>query len=375
MKTGDFAEHGATAEVWRAVDASANRAGEALRAVEDMVRFVLDDGQLTRLVKDRRHDLAGALSDGLADRVFLRDVGADVGVGVAAAAPLHRGSVGDVIAANAARAAQALRSLEECAALVSPRAAGRFEPLRYRLYVVERAALAAVRSRDRLVGVQLCVLVDGRDDEAEFDRLVGALLEARVRMLQIRDKRLDARTLAARTSRAIVAARRSPDAAAVVIVNDRADVAAATGADGVHVGESDLPTSLARRVVGPARLVGRTAHDLAEARAAALDGADYLGVGPCFPSETKTFGSYASPTFLREVVAETGLPAFAIGGISRERLDEIVGLGFTRVAVASAVTAAADPGRAAAAIIERLERLARPPASCQAPSPAAEPRP
>ncbi len=365
MKPGDFAEPGATAEIWRAVDASANRAGEALRVVEDMVRFVLDDGQLTRLVKDLRHDLAAALADGLADRVFLRDVGADVGVGVAAAAALDRSSVGDVIAANAARAAQALRSLEECATLVSPRAAGRFEPLRYRLYVVERAALAAARSRDRLDGIRLCVLVDGRENAVEFDRLVGGLLEAGVRMLQIRDKRLDARTLSARTTRAIAAARRRPDARAVVIVNDRADVAAATGADGVHIGASDLPTALARRVVGPARLVGRTAHDLAEARAAALDGADSLGVGPCFPSETKAFGSYASPEFLRGVVTETSLPAFAIGGITCERIDEIASLGFTRIAVASAVTAAADPGRAAAAIIERLERAARPPAPAE----------
>jgi thiamine-phosphate pyrophosphorylase len=352
MKTGDFAEAGATAEAWRAVDASANRAGEALRVVEDAVRFVLDDGQLTSLAKDLRHDLAAVLADGLGDRVLLRDVPADVGVGMAAAAALPRTSVGDVIAANAARAAQALRSLEECVPLVHPRAAGRFEPLRY-----ERAALVAVRARDRLADIRLCVLVDGRADAAAFERLVESLVEAGVRMLQIRDKHLDTPALAARTGRAIVAARRHPDRPAVVIVNDRADVAAATGADGVHVGARDLPVSLARRVVGPARLVGRTAHDVAEARAAALEGADYLGVGPCFPSATKAFDAFASPTFLREVIGETSLPAFAIGGVDSERLDAIVALGVTRVAVASAVTAAADPGRAAAAIIERLERL------------------
>jgi hypothetical protein len=94
-----------------------------------------------------------------------------------------------------------------------------------------------------------------------------------------------------------------------------------------------------------------------------LDGADYLGVGPCFPSATKTFESYASPAFLREVVRETSLPAFAIGGISTERLAEVAALGITRVAVASTVTGAADPGWAAADLIECLGRLAaaRPP--------------
>lgn len=356
MENGDFAQAGATAEVWRAIDASANRAGEALRVVEDVVRFVLDDGHLTRLAKDLRHDLAAVLSDGLSDRVFLRDVPADVGAGVAAAATLPRGSAGDVIAANAARAAQALRSLEECAPLVAAQAVGRFEPLRYRLYVLERSALVALRSRDRLAGVGLCVLVDGRTDLAAFERLVESLLEAGVRMLQIRDKHLDAPALAARTARAIASARRHPDRAAIVVVNDRADVAVATGADGVHVGGADLPTCLARRVVGPARLVGRTAHDIEAARAAVLDGADYLGVGPCYPSATKSFEAYAAPAFLREVAGEIGLPAFAIGGIASDRIDEVAALGISRVAVASAVTEAPDPGRAAAAIIERLGR-------------------
>jgi len=358
MKSGDFAEAGESAEAWRAIDASANRAGEALRVLEDVVRFGLDDGHLTRLAKDLRHDLAAVLADGLGDRVFLRDVPADVGAGLAAAASVPRASVADVIAANAARAMQAIRSLEEFAPLVATRAADRFEPLRYRLYALERAALVAVRSRDRLADVRLCVLVDGRDDAAAFERLVESLLEAGVRMLQIRDKHLDARALAARTSLALAAARRRPDRPALVVVNDRADVAAATGADGVHVGESDLPTALARRVVGPARLVGRTAHDAAEARTAAVDGADYLGVGPCYPSATKAFESYAAPAFLREVVSETSLPAFAIGGISAARLAEVAALGITRVAVASAVTAATDPGRAAAVLIEQLEQLA-----------------
>ena len=358
MKTGGSAESGATAEAWRAIDASANRAGEALRVVEDVVRFMLDDGQLTRLAKDLRHDLAAALADGLGGRVFLRDVPADVGAGMAAAAQRPRASAGDVIAANAARAAQALRSLEEFTPLVDPRAAGRFEPLRYRLYSLERAALVAERSRDRLADVRVCVLVDGRDDAAAFGRLVESLLEAGVRMLQIRDKQLAVPALAARTRLALAAARRHGDRPAIVVVNDRADVAAATGADGVHVGGSDLPTSLARRVVGPARLVGRTAHDVAEARAAAVDGADYLGVGPCFPSATKAFEAYAAPAFLREVVRETSLPAFAIGGISSGRLAEVAALGVTRVAVASAVTGAADPGRAAADIIAGLELLA-----------------
>ena len=349
---------GTATGAWRALDASANRAGEALRVIEDVVRFVLDDAHLTGLAKNLRHELAAVLASGrLAHRIMLRDVSGDVGAGVEAAAALPRATVHDLIAANAARAAQALRSLEEVSRLIEPDAAAAFERLRYRLYVLERGAVGTVRGADRLRGVDLCVLVDGREDARGFERLVESLLEAGVRMLQIRDKDLPVPVLAERARAAVeISRRRHPDGRALVVVNDRADVAAAVGADGVHTGADDLPLAMVRRVVGPRALLGRTAHDLAEARAAVLDGADCLGVGPCFPSHTKSFAAYAPPEFLTAVAREIALPAFAIGGITLERIDEIVALGYSRAAVASAVTGAADPGAAAAALIERLRR-------------------
>jgi thiamine-phosphate pyrophosphorylase len=354
---GGFEQSGATAGAWRAFDASANRAGEALRVIEDVVRFVLDDVLLTGLAKDLRHALAAVLAeDGLRQRVFARDVGGDVGTHLEAAAALPRAAMRDLIAANAARAGQALRSLQELALLLAPAVSGRFEQLRYRLYVLERTALGTARAADRLRGVNLCVLVDGREDAPAFERLVESLLEAGVRMLQIRDKDLGVPVLVDRARRAVaIAARRHPDGRALVVVNDRADVAAAINAGGAHTGADDMPIPLVRRVLGPLALLGRTAHDLAEARAAVTDGADYLGVGPCFPSPTKSFAAFAPPDFLAAVAREITLPTFAIGGITLDRIDQVTALGCTRVAVASAVTGAADPAAAAAAFIERLQ--------------------
>ena len=199
------------------------------------------------------------------------------------------------------------------------------------------------------------MLVDGRADAAAFERLVESLVDAGVRMLQIRDKRLGTPALVDRARRAVAIARRQPAGAdALVIVNDRVDVAAAVGAAGAHVGADDLPVPLARRVLGPSALLGATAHDVAEARAAVAAGADCLGIGPCFPSATKSFGTFAPPEFLRTVATEIALPAYAIGGVTLERLETLRGLGVTRVAVASAVTAASDPAAAARAFIERL---------------------
>lgn len=364
---GEPSPSGATsAGAWRAFDASANRAGEALRVIEDAARFVLDDPFLTQAAKDLRHDLAAILCRGdLPLRAAMRDVPGDVGAGRRAEAALERTTVADLVAANAARAAQALRSLQECAALVAAHTAADFERLRYRVYTLERAALGAVRAADRLEGISLCVLVDGGASDDGFERLVESLFGAGVRMIQIRDKHLPVPLLAARTRTALEIARRHGHDHAgprpLVIVNDRADVAAATAADGVHVGEHDLPTPLARRVVGPCSLVGRTAHTIDEARAAVLEGADCIGVGPCFPSATKSFVTFAPTDFLQGVAGTIGLPTFAIGGITLDRLPELIALGIRRVAVASAVTAAADPAAAARAFIERLATL--PPAA------------
>ncbi|MGI9176931.1 MAG: thiamine phosphate synthase [Pirellulales bacterium] len=367
-RTGGYGAAG----VWRAIDASANRAGEALRVLEDVLRFGLDDQHLTGLAKNLRHDLAGVLAhEDLRSRIAARDVGGDVGVGLEAAASLTRGSLGDLVAANAARAAQALRSLQECAAVVAADTATVFEAIRYRLYTLERAAVVAVDARERLAGVSLCVLVDGRDDAAAFARMMESLVEAGVPMFQIRDKSLPVPVLVDRVRTALAIVRRGGSGERpLLVVNDRVDVAAAVNADGAHVGADDLPVVLTRRVIGPGPLVGRTAHDANEARAAVADGADYLGIGPCFPSATKSFAVHAPPEFLRTVSGEISLPTFAIGGVTAESLPALVELGVSRVAVASAVTRAADPPRAARELIDTLGRLT---AAKSAPQPGSPP--
>ena len=209
--------------------------------------------------------------------------------------------------------------------------------------------------RELLADVSLCVLLDARSDGMEFEQLLTILLEAGVRMIQIRDKSASDAVLLDRGQRAAAVAQRIA-AAAIITVNDRIAVAAATGIDGVHIGADDLPVPLARQLLGSKQLIGRTAHDLNEARAAAAAGADYLGIGPCYPSTTKAFARQASREFLRSTAAEIPLPIFAIGGITPDRLDELAAIGIQRVAVSAAVTAAADPAAAAGRFLEALSR-------------------
>lgn len=221
---------------------------------------------------------------------------------------------------------------------------------------------AGTGPRGGVAAARLCVLLDGGADRDAFGRLVHGLFAVGVPMIQLRDKRLGGALLADRAALAVSIARGfARPAAPLVIVNDRPDVAVAAGADGVHVGAEDLPVGLARRVVGPDRLVGRTAHGIEEAREAVLAGADLLGVGPCFPSSTKAFAHSAPRAFLADVAGTIALPAFAIGGVTLERLAELSALGLGRVAVAGAITGAADPPAVAARFLERLGAAPRTP--------------
>jgi thiamine-phosphate pyrophosphorylase len=207
-------------------------------------------------------------------------------------------------------------------------------------------------SRDRLASVSLCVLVDGRASAETFEALVANLVKAEVGMIQLRDKRLDDRQLLGRAWRLRQLTRGTETLA---IVNDRADIAAAAEADGVHVGQEDLPVKDARAVVGTRALIGVSTHNIDQARTAVRNGANYLGVGPTFPSQTKAFEEFAGLDYLRQIAAEIRLPSFAIGGINGHNLPELLGAGIGRVAVGAAVTEAKDPHSAARELLGMLK--------------------
>jgi thiamine-phosphate pyrophosphorylase len=250
------------------------------------------------------------------------------------------------------RVQQSLRALEEYGKIVSPAAGAEFERLRYRTYTLEKATLATTQALERLAGARLYVLIDGGPDLEEFTRRCAVLVSAGVHVLQLRDKRLDDRTLLERAwqLRAITGGGKT-----LYIMNDRPDLAYLSQADGVHVGQEELSVKEARAIVGPKALVGVSTHSLEQARAAVLDGADYIGVGPIFPSATKQFSVLPGLELLEAVGREIRLPAFAIGGVSLENVSQVKQAGFRRIAVSAAVNDAPDP---AAAVREFLSALA-----------------
>lgn len=347
----------ASTATWRILDAEANRAGEALRVVEDYVRFALDDLHLATLLKELRHDFAAAVSVLPADRRHAaRDTQADVGTTIASHAERLRLDATAVATANLRRAAESLRSLEEYSKTVDANISARFEALRYWTYTLERAVHITRTSGERLTGALLYVLIAGTESDAALLRLAGPLVDAGVHVLQLRDKQLDDRELLAR-ARLLRSLTRGTDT--LFLMNDRPDIAVLAEADGVHVGQEELSVKDARQIIGPERLVGVSTHSIEQARAAVLAGANYIGVGPTFASATKQFTNFPGVELLRAVAAEITLPAFAIGGIAPANLDEVLASGIGRIAVSSAIVDAPDPVSAAQEFLRRLS-AARP---------------
>ena len=340
------------ASLYRIVDANLNRAREGLRVVEEYVRFALDSGELASTVKQLRHDLRSA-AEGFGQRALLaaRDTVGDVGTGLSTASERQRGGAADVVRAALKRLPESLRALEEYSKPLSPKASGAFEALRYRVYTLEKNLGAVLNPQGRLERVRLYVLVTGSLCRRPVLETVEAVLAGGADAVQLREKAMEAGEMVG-LAREVTA--RCRKAGALSIVNDRADVARAAGADGVHVGQGDLPVRECRRVMGAGALVGVSTQSVSMAQAALEAGADYLGVGPMFASTTKSRTTIIGPEGLKAIRAAVPLPTVAIAGITLANVGDVLAAGPTAVAVCSDIISCDDPQARAAAFKEAI---------------------
>ena len=217
--------------------------------------------------------------------------------------------------------------------------------------------LDATALRARLDDARLYLCTDARRSRGDLAELADAALAGGVDVLQLRDKGGDG-DLEARAELAAleVLAQACARHGALLAVNDRADIALAAGADVLHLGQDDLPVEWARRVVGEEMIIGRSAHSAQETAVAADEGGvDYFCVGPCWPTPTKPGRPAPGLELVRTVATrEPARPWFAIGGIDERRLDDVLAAGARRIVVVRAITEAADPRAAAAALKARL---------------------
>ncbi len=343
---------------WRILDANANRAREALRVAEEAARFALERPGLAEAAKRLRHDLRAAL-DRLDPRDLLRarDTAGDVGTRLTTEAEGERRGTADVARAATKRLVEALRVLEEYGKTVDTGFAAAVEALRYRAYDFERRLDEALAPAGRLGKGGLCVLLTEALCRRPWRQVLEGALAGGARCIQLREK--TGLTDGALLARARLVAEACHAAGSLAVINDRPDVTLLAGADGVHVGQDDLPVAAARRIVGPARLVGLSTHSVEQARAAAEAGADYIGCGPMFATETKPQTILPGPSLCEAVRAAVGLPIYAIGGITTAGARAVLAAGAHWLAVSGAVCGADDPGAAAHELVDLIENAGR----------------
>jgi thiamine-phosphate pyrophosphorylase len=357
---------------YRIVDANFNRAREALRVMEEYCRFALNSGALSERAKRLRHELCAAVGRlDLGKLMAGRDTVGDVGVGQKVEGQLERATVKDCFTAAARRLTEALRALAEMAQIEDKAVADAVERLRYEAYTLEKDILLFSEPVEKFHRVQLYVIITS-NLPAEVLSLTSRCAAGGADCLQLRAKEIPDDRLFALAVEFVEICR---EMGALSIINDRADVAAAAGADGVHLGQNDLPVEQVRRLQLSPLIIGRSTHSLQELEAAcgfpnatprvwgpgpALP--SYVSLGPAFPTATKPGIEIAGPNYIRqglERLAETGISHVAIGGITPENVEQVIEAGAQRVAVCSVVTKAADPTQACRRLKERIVKLVK----------------
>jgi thiamine-phosphate pyrophosphorylase len=336
--------------VLRLIDANANRAREALRVMEDYARFVLDSPQLCGQLKSLRHDLSQILRSWVTDAIIHRDTPGDVGTNIKTPAEETRTDMADVVTAAGKRLGEALRALDEFLKIACPADAIKIESIRYRFYEIEQKLALTLRPATRFAPVKLYVLISESACKIPWLAAAEAALDGGADCLQLREKSIGERELLSR-------ARQLTDLChqrgALCIINDRPDIAVLAGADGVHLGQDDLPAPLARRIVGNRAVIGISTHHLDQARAAILDGADYIGVGPIYKSPTKPRDFVVGLEYAA-TVAHLPIRKVAIAGIGLENVDDVLATGIRAIAVTAAVLGCQDVRGAARSLKEKL---------------------
>ena len=342
-------------QICRILDANLNRGGEALREIEDAARFSLNSSSLSQRCKQIRHSLGEApekLNVSPFELAAARDSEADVGRPEQNRVVTGRASSADVVVAAFKRLEQALRTLEEYSKLLHSDSEPGFEAMRYAVYSIEKDFLARLKPNLKLESAKVYLLLIGDLlDQCDHETALHEAIEGGIDMVQIREKEMtdsDFLRLACKLQEIC------DEAGVISLINDRPHIARAANADGVHLGDDDVPLSAASEMLGSEKIIGATSHTLEEALRGQDSGADYLGFGTMFPTETKKGLKIRGIEEYSKLGEQVVIPVFAIGGIDLGNLDQLLEKDIRRVAVSSAILKAKDIASAASEFKQRL---------------------
>ena len=331
--------------LYRILDANLDRAREGLRVVEEWCRFGLENAELSNQCKQMRQELAVWHAD---DLRAARNTPADPGIALSHQNESIRTDIKSVLQANFCRIQEALRVLEEYGKVYNSEMGNVIKQMRYQVYALE-SSLVSQNRLDRLKHASLYLVT--MPVENLFAK-VEAALQGGVSLVQYREKDRDD---SHRVSIASQLCQLCHKYEALFLVNDRVDIALAVGADGVHLGQQDLPVAVARSLLGKHHIIGQSSTNPDELQKALEAGADYVGVGPVYATPTKPGKAAAGLEYVRYAAAKSSVPWYAIGSVDADNLQEVIGAGASRVAVVRSLMMAENPTVVAQSMRSLLE--------------------
>ena len=331
---------------YRIIDANFNRAREACRLIEEYCRFVLNNESLTTTIKQLRHELCGQISKLDSKKLLAnRDTLGDVGIGQKLQKQMQRVDLADSLTAAFKRLPEALRALTETIKTINPEIAESVEQLRYRSYTLEKNVAIFACAIEKYSKVRLYVVLTS-DLPAEILHLTNKCIAGGADCIQMRAKNMHADQMFATACEMVRLCR---DNGVISIINDRSDIAIAAGADGIHLGQNDLPLPDAKALVNKPMIFGKSTHNMEQLKKAVDDMPTYVGLGPVYPTGTKPSAESVGLEYVSQAVEylkDKSIDHVAIGGITTSNLTDVLAAGAKAIAVCSAITQAPDPKKA-----------------------------
>jgi thiamine-phosphate pyrophosphorylase len=339
----------------RIIDANLNRIGEGLRFLEELARLMLNDAVLTQQLKNMRHEMVRVDLKRQQQLLQARNSEGDVGTDMEVAGEEKQREIPAAIVANARRVQESLRVMEEIAKAPGPGLdPEKFKQARFALYTIEKTLLSRVLRQDKIKRLSgLYVIIDtlalrGRS----HIEVASQAIRGGAKVIQLRDKAHSKKELLsiAQELRNLCAERD-----VLFIMNDYLDLALTVDADGLHLGQDDLPIKEARRLLPIDKILGCSVRTVDKATIAQAEGADYLAVGAMYPSPSKETAEVVGTERLKQIRQSVNLPLVALGGITNDNASEVLAAGADSVAVISAVLGAEDAAAASRQLVARIE--------------------
>lgn len=320
--------------MYRIIDANINRVCEGFRVLEDICRFKFDSEKNASKLKELRHKVRTISEEYEFKLIEYRDAKRDIGPLITKELNISRNkNIESLILANFKRVQEGLRSLEELTQNST------FERIRYNSYQLEKNVLLSNKKK-KFTLPSLYGIIYSRDSLGRSNiEIVKEMIKGGIKLIQYREKDLSLKQM---LEECIQIRELTTKADVLFIINDHIDISIIVNADGVHIGQDDLPINHVKNLIGKDKIIGVSTHSPEQALKAVTDGVDYIGVGPIHNTQTKEKCEPVGYSYLEWVSENISIPFVAIGGIKESNLHEVVIRKAKSIALVSEITTSSN---------------------------------